>query len=71
MTISAWLTVVLAIPVLLLGEFLVRRIRGLARFNIPAPVVGGLLLSLLVLGGNVSGVLAAKFETSVSAQWWT
>ena len=71
MTLSAWFSVVLAIPVLLLGEFLVRRIRGLSRFNIPAPVVGGLLLSLLVLGGNVSGLFAARFQTSVSAQWWT
>jgi hypothetical protein len=71
MTISAWFSVALAIPVLLLGEFLVRRIGGLSRFNIPAPVVGGLLLSLLVLGGNVSGLVAAKFQTSVSAQWWT
>ncbi len=71
MILSAWLSVVLAIPVLLLGEFLVRRIQGLSRFNIPAPVVGGLLLSLLVLGGNVSSLFAAKFQTSVSAQWWT
>jgi glutamate:Na+ symporter, ESS family len=71
MTISAWFTVALAIPVLLLGEFLVRHIRLLSRFNIPAPVVGGLLLSLLMLGGHVSGLFAAKFQTSVSAQWWT
>ena len=71
MTISAWFAVVLAIPVLLLGEFLVRRIKLLSRFNIPAPVVGGLLISLLVLGGNVSGMWAAKFDTSVTAQWWT
>jgi len=71
MTISAWFTVALAIPVLLLGEFLVRRIGVLARFNIPAPVVGGLLLSLLVLGGHVSGLFAARFQTSVSTQWWT
>jgi ESS family glutamate:Na+ symporter len=71
MTISAWFTVVLAIPVLLLGELLVRRLRLLARFNIPAPVVGGLLVSLLVLGGNMSGLLAARFQSSVSTQWWT
>lgn len=43
----------------------------LQRFNIPAPVVGGLLLSLVILAGNLSGVLAARFETSVNAQWWT
>ncbi len=71
MTIPAWLAVALAIPVLLLGEFLVRRIQLLSRFNIPAPVVGGLLISLVVLGGNVAGWFAAKFETGVSAQWWT
>src|SRR6185503_19271551 len=71
MSIPAWFAVVLAIPVLLLGEFLVRRVSWLARFNIPAPVVGGLLVALLALFGNVSGGFAAKFETSVTARWWT
>lgn len=71
MTISAWFAVALAIPVLLLGEWLVRRLRPLARFNIPSPVVGGLLVSLLVLGGNLSGLFPAKFQASVSAPWWT
>lgn len=71
MTISAWFTIALAIPVLLLGEFLVRRIAVLARFNIPAPVVGGLLLSLLVFAGNLSHVWPAKFDTKIAAQWWT
>lgn len=71
MTISAWYTIALAIPVLLLGEFLVRRIRVLSRFNIPAPVVGGLLLSLLVLAGNLSNIWPAKFDTKIDAQWWT
>jgi ESS family glutamate:Na+ symporter len=71
MTIPAWLAVALAIPVLLFGEFLVRRIRLLARFNIPAPVVGGLLCALLILGGNLTGRLAATFETGVTAPWWT
>lgn len=71
MTISAWFTIALAIPVLLLGEFLVRRIKFLSRFNIPAPVVGGLLLSLLVLLGNLSHVWPAKFDTKIDSQWWT
>lgn len=71
MTISAWFAVALAIPVLLLGETLVRRIAVLSRFNIPAPVAGGLLLSLLVLLGNLSGLFAARFQTNVSAPWWT
>ena len=71
MTIPAWFAVVLAIPVLLLGEVTVRRVPWLARFNIPAPVAGGLLVALLALAGNWSGGFAAKFETAVTAQWWT
>ncbi|HOC54452.1 MAG TPA: sodium/glutamate symporter [Verrucomicrobiota bacterium] len=71
MTIPALFVVLLAIPVLLSGEFLVKRIRLLSRFNIPAPVVGGLLVSLLVLLGNLSGAFAAQFQTNVTARWWT
>ncbi|MFA7002642.1 MAG: sodium/glutamate symporter [Verrucomicrobiia bacterium] len=70
-TLSAWWPVVLAVPVLLLGEMLVRRIGILSRFDIPAPVVSGLLVSLVVLAVNVSGVWPAQFATKVSAQWWT
>jgi len=70
MTISPWLTLALALPVLLLGEFLVKRIKVLARFNIPAPVVSGLLISLLVLAFNLSGG-ELKFVTKTAAAWWT
>lgn len=38
MTVSPWIAVALALPVLLCGEALVRRVRLLNRFNIPAPV---------------------------------
>ncbi len=71
MTIPALFVVVLAVPVLLLGECLVKRIRLLSRFNIPAPVVGGLLVSVLVLAGNLSGAFAAQFQNNVTARWWT
>lgn len=70
MTLSAWYTVVLAIPVLLLGEWLVRRISFLARFNIPGPVVGGLLVALIVLAVNLAGQ-PAKFADKVATPWWT
>ena len=70
MTISPWLTLALALPVLLLGEFLVKRIKVLARFNIPAPVVSGLLISLLALAFNLSGG-ELKFVTKTTAAWWT
>lgn len=71
MSLSAWWSVLLALPVLLTGEWLVRRVRFLSRFNIPAPVVGGLLVSLAVLAVNLAGVWTAAFETKVSARWWT
>ena len=71
MNMSAWISLLLAVPVLLLGETLVRRIRFLSRFNIPAPVVGGLLVSLGILALNVSGLISTSLELKTSASWWT
>lgn len=70
MNISPWATLGLAIPVLWLGELLVQRIKLLTRFNIPAPVASGLLVSLLVLALNLAGV-DVKFLTKTAAAWWT
>lgn len=71
MTSSAWLPVLLALPVLLLGEWLVRRIRFLEKFSIPAPVVGGLMVSLVVLLLNATGTSAVQLASKVSTPWWT
>jgi ESS family glutamate:Na+ symporter len=71
MTCSAWVSVLLAMPVLLLGEWLVRKVKLFSRFNLPAPVIGGLLVSLLVLAGNLTGWWPLRFETTVSERWWT
>jgi ESS family glutamate:Na+ symporter len=71
MTISALFVVLLAIPVLRLGELLVRHVRLLSRFNIPAPVVGGLLVSGLVLAGHLTGAFVVQFQNNVTARWWT
>jgi ESS family glutamate:Na+ symporter len=70
MSISPWLTLVLALPVLLLGEYLVRRVSVLSRFNIPAPVASGLLVALVVLMVNL-GFGDVRFLTSTQARWWT
>jgi ESS family glutamate:Na+ symporter len=43
----------------------------LARFNIPVPVIGGLVFCLLVLVLNATGVLRFSLGTRVSAGWWT
>lgn len=71
MSISAWIPLLLAVPVLLLGESLVRRIGLLSRFNIPAPVVGGLLIALGLLAVNLSGIASATFEAKTTASSWT
>ena len=71
MTISPWLLVLLAIPILVLGEFLVKRSPALSRFNIPAPVVGGLIVSLLVWLCNFSHGFPCHFQTEIAERWWT
>ncbi len=72
MLLSPWLTLASAVPVLLIGEQLASRVRLLSRFNIPAPVVGGLGVCVLVLIANLAfGPAAFGFENSVNAGWWT
>ncbi|MCB9667346.1 MAG: sodium/glutamate symporter [Myxococcales bacterium] len=69
MTISPWILLLLAVPVLLLGEALVRHIGVLSRFNIPAPVAGGLSVCVLILFANLAGV-AVTLEQRVDETWW-
>lgn len=47
-TVNGYFTLILATLVLLLGRFLVRRIKFLADFNIPEPVAGGLVAALII-----------------------
>lgn len=72
MTISAWWMMLAAVPVLLLGEVLVRHVKVFSRFSIPVPVVGGLLVALIVLGVNLAGVVEGGLSvaTRVSDAWW-
>jgi glutamate:Na+ symporter, ESS family len=71
MTISPWWLLAAAVPVLLLGEFLVRHIRWLARFDVPVPVAGGFMIALAVLVLHATGVLQLSIATKTSARWWT
>ena len=71
LTLSPWFLLLFAVPVLWLGEGVVRRVPVLSRFNLPVPVVGGLLFSALLLGVNASGLAGVTFATKVSAAWWT
>lgn len=71
MTVPPWILVLAALPVLLFGEWLVRKIPVLGRFSIPAPVIGGLLVSLVVLLLNATGASAVQLVSKVSTPWWT
>ncbi len=71
MTLPVWLPVLAAIPVLLLGEWLTRRWVLLGRFNIPAPVVGGLIVSLALLLAGVLSSETWRLATKTDAAWWT
>lgn len=59
-------TLVAASMVLLLGQFLVARVRWLAAYTIPEPVAGGLCAALLLLALREWGGITVQFDGSLS-----
>jgi ESS family glutamate:Na+ symporter len=51
--------------VLFAGYALQRRVRPLARYNIPAPVIGGLLVALTVTALRMAGYQPVTFDTTL------
>lgn len=62
---SAYYTLILAVLVLLLGKFLVHRIRFLRDFNIPEPVAGGLVVAAVLYMLHATMGWSFGFETSL------
>lgn len=62
-------TVALATLVLFLGHFLKRKWSILDRFNIPAPVVGGLTFATLTLVVRQSGMFAIEFNALLQSSF--
>ena len=60
-------TVAFAGVVLFVGYGLRWLVRPLARYNIPAPVIGGLLVALLTLGARAQGATLVAFDTTLQA----
>src|SRR4030042_1397983 len=58
-------TVAFAGVVLFMGYGLCRFIRPLSRYNIPAPVVGGLIVALIVLVARHYNFVPFKFDTTL------
>lgn len=62
---SSYYTLILAVLVLLLGKFLVHRIRFLRDFNIPEPVAGGLVVAALSYVLHATLGWSFSFESSL------
>lgn len=58
-------TVAVAALVLFVGYGLGRRVPFLDRYNIPAPVIGGFLLALVIFTLRQTGVVAFEFNTTL------
>ncbi len=71
MIISGWWMLLLAVPVVLLGEAVVNRVPGLSRFYLPAPIIGGLLIAVGILALNVARPGTVGVRPNTAARWWT
>jgi len=60
-------TVAFAGVVLFLGYGIRRAIKPLARYNIPAPVIGGLLIACLILLARRNGFTLFEFDTTLQS----
>ena len=58
-------TVTFAIVLLLIGSFLCKRIPFLYKYNIPAPVVGGILFALLNWFARSNANIGLRFDTTL------
>ena len=62
LTFNAYYTLIAAVLVLLLGSWLVRKIKFLQDFNIPEPVAGGLVAALVLFGVHTVQGVNFQFE---------
>jgi ESS family glutamate:Na+ symporter len=60
--VNKYLTLAIAVGVLMLGQFLRKKIRFLETFCIPAPVVGGLIVAIISCILYVSGVVEFVYD---------
>lgn len=61
-TLNGYYTLILATLVLLLGRFLVKRVKFLSDFNIPEPVAGGLVAAIVVYILNLALGYSFNFQ---------
>lgn len=69
-TVGPFALLFLAIPVLLGGEFLTRRVGWLTRSNIPPPIVAGLLVAVALLAAGELRPGWIAVQGSTASAWW-
>ena len=68
-TLHGYYTLIAAVLVLLFGRFLVLKIDFLRRYNIPEPVVGGLVAALAAYGLHSAFGISAKFSQELQTSF--
>ena len=63
--IDMYQTLAVSVLVLILGQFLKKRINFLEKFCIPAPVIGGLLFAVLTCVCYSLGIAEIKFDDTM------
>lgn len=63
-SMNVYYTIALSVVVLLIGDWIKKRIYVLRKFCIPTPVVGGVLFALLITVLNMSGVCSVSLDSS-------
>ncbi len=73
LTLGPFALLVLALPVLLLGEAAIRRLPRLARWNIPAPILSGLVVAvaLLACAEWLPGRISLQGSTAHAVWLWS
>jgi ESS family glutamate:Na+ symporter len=61
------MTVAMAAVLLVIGYFIKSKVNFLAKYCIPAPVVGGFLFMLITWAGHTSGAFAFSFTTTLQS----
>jgi ESS family glutamate:Na+ symporter len=72
-SVGPFTLLLLALPIVLFGEVLTARVGWLRRSNVPAPIVGGLMvaLALLFFGETVPGAVALQGHTANPFWLWS
>lgn len=60
--LNVYHTIAIAVVILIIGEAIRKRVGILRKYCIPVPVVGGLICTVLILIGHVTGAFEVKFD---------